>query len=46
LSALTSGVFTYLALTYIFKLFNIKHYKYFSMYLVAIGIFTILYAVL
>ncbi len=45
LSALASGVFTFLALLYIFKRFSIKHYKYFSIYLVVVGIFTILYSI-
>jgi len=46
IAMVAAGVFTYLALIYIFKFFNVKHYKYFSIYLVLIGVFTIVYSVL
>ncbi len=46
LSALASGAFTFLALLYIFKRFSIKHYKYFSIYLIVVGIFTIICSLL
>jgi undecaprenyl-diphosphatase len=38
-----SFIFTYLGLIYIFKKFKIIHARYFSFYLVIIGIFTIVY---
>ncbi len=34
-------IFTYFSLTFIFKKFNNRHYRYFAIYLVLIGIFTI-----
>lgn len=44
ISMISTFIFTYLALLFIFKKFENKHYKYFSIYLVCIGIFTILFS--
>ena len=44
ISMISTFIFTYLALLFIFKKFENKHYKYFSIYLVCIGVFTILFS--
>lgn len=43
IAMIVTFIFTYLALLFIFKKFNVKHYKYFAIYMVIIGIFTISY---
>lgn len=46
ISMIFTFIFTYLALEFIFKKFSIKHYKYFAIYMVFIGVLTISYYVI
>ena len=46
ISMIFAFIFTYLALEFIFKKFSIKHYKYFAIYMVFIGVLTISYYVI
>ncbi len=46
ISMVVTFIFTYLAIHLFLNKLNNKHFKYFSIYLVSIGIFTILYAIL
>ena len=41
IAMIVAFIFTLLSLTFIFKKFNNKHYRYFAIYLVFIGVFTI-----
>jgi undecaprenyl pyrophosphate phosphatase UppP len=43
IAMIASFIFTYIGLVYIFKKFKISHARYFSLYLVIIGIFTIVW---
>jgi len=43
-ATLFSFVFTLLALLFIFKKFNLSHYKWFAIYMFAVGAFTIIYS--
>lgn len=46
ISMIVSGIFTYLALVFIFKKIHIEHFKYFAAYMVIIGLFTLTYYVI